>query len=68
MVKPRWARASGIRALLLLLSRLSLARAQLSADQQAAELENLTNRTYRTHGSGIDAAGTNVTVGVDWVF
>ena len=31
-------------------------------------LENITNRTYRTHGSGIDAPGTNVVVGIDWVF
>ena len=31
-------------------------------------LENLTNRTYRTHGSGIDAAGTNAIFGIDWMF
>jgi hemoglobin/transferrin/lactoferrin receptor protein len=31
-------------------------------------LENLTNRTYRTHGSGIDAAGTNVILGANWAF
>ena len=29
-------------------------------------LENLTNRTYRTHGSGIDAAGINAIFGIDW--
>jgi outer membrane receptor protein involved in Fe transport len=31
-------------------------------------VENITNRTYRTHGSGVDAAGTNVILGLDWVF
>jgi hemoglobin/transferrin/lactoferrin receptor protein len=31
-------------------------------------VENLTNRTYRTHGSGIDAAGTNAVFGIDWMF
>ena len=31
-------------------------------------LENITNRSYRTHGSGIDAAGTNVIFGIDWLF
>jgi hemoglobin/transferrin/lactoferrin receptor protein len=31
-------------------------------------LENITNRTYRTHGSGVDAPGTNVVFGIDWVF
>ncbi len=31
-------------------------------------LENLTNQTYRTHGSGIDAAGTNLIFGIDWTF
>jgi outer membrane receptor protein involved in Fe transport len=31
-------------------------------------LENITNRTYRTHGSGVDAAGTNVVLGVGWMF
>jgi hemoglobin/transferrin/lactoferrin receptor protein len=29
-------------------------------------LENITNRSYRTHGSGIDAAGTNLVFGIDW--
>jgi outer membrane receptor protein involved in Fe transport len=32
------------------------------------DLENLTNQTYRTHGSGVAAAGTNVVVGIDWMF
>ena len=36
--------------------------------QATLGLENLTNRTYRTHGSGIDAAGTNVVFGIDWMF
>ena len=36
--------------------------------QATLGLENLTNRTYRTHGSGIDAAGTNVIFGIDWMF
>jgi hemoglobin/transferrin/lactoferrin receptor protein len=31
-------------------------------------LENITNRTYRTHGSGVDAAGTNAIFGIDWRF
>lgn len=31
-------------------------------------LENITNRSYRTHGSGIDSAGTNVILGVDWSY
>jgi outer membrane receptor protein involved in Fe transport len=31
-------------------------------------LQNITNRTYRTHGSGVDGAGTNAILGVDWVF
>jgi outer membrane receptor protein involved in Fe transport len=31
-------------------------------------LENLTNRVYRMHGSGIDMPGTNVVVGIDWTF
>ena len=39
---------------------------------QTAEMtlgvENITNRTYRMHGSGIDAAGTNVVFGIDWAF
>jgi outer membrane receptor protein involved in Fe transport len=29
---------------------------------------NITNRTYRTHGSGIDAVGTNVIMGINWLF
>jgi outer membrane receptor protein involved in Fe transport len=29
-------------------------------------LENITDRTYRTHGSGIDAAGANAVFGIDW--
>jgi outer membrane receptor protein involved in Fe transport len=36
--------------------------------QATLGLENLTNRTYRTHGSGIDAAGTNVVFGINWMF
>ena len=36
--------------------------------QLTVGLENLTNRSYRTHGSGIDAAGTNAILGVDWMF
>ena len=36
--------------------------------QATLGLENLTNRTYRTHGSGIDAAGINVIFGIDWMF
>lgn len=39
-----------------------------SALQVTLGLENLTNRTYRTHGSGIDAAGTNVVAGIDWIY
>jgi len=31
-------------------------------------LQNLTNRTYRTHGSGIDMPGTNVVFGLEWMF
>ena len=36
--------------------------------QATLGLENLTNRTYRTHGSGIDGAGINVIFGIDWMF
>jgi hemoglobin/transferrin/lactoferrin receptor protein len=31
-------------------------------------VENLTDRTYRRHGSGIDAAGLNVIVGLEWIY
>jgi hemoglobin/transferrin/lactoferrin receptor protein len=31
-------------------------------------LENVTNRTYRMHGSGVDAPGTNLVFGIDWLF
>lgn len=31
-------------------------------------IENLTNRDYRTMGSGVNEAGTNLIVGVDWRF
>ncbi len=31
-------------------------------------LENLGNKRYRWHGSGIDAPGRNVVVGVEWIF
>lgn len=31
-------------------------------------VQNLTNRTYRTHGSGIDMPGTNVVFGLEWIF
>ena len=30
-------------------------------------LENITNQTYRTHGSGVDAEGTNVIFGIGWI-
>ncbi len=38
------------------------------AMQLTAGVENLTNRTYRTHGSGLDLPGTNLVVGIDWTF
>jgi iron complex outermembrane receptor protein/hemoglobin/transferrin/lactoferrin receptor protein len=31
-------------------------------------LENITNETYRTHGSGIDSAGINAVLGLTWIF
>ncbi len=31
-------------------------------------LENLADKRYRWHGSGIDAAGRNVVAGVEWIF
>jgi hemoglobin/transferrin/lactoferrin receptor protein len=31
-------------------------------------LENLTDRTFRTHGSGIDRPGRNLVVGIDWAY
>jgi hemoglobin/transferrin/lactoferrin receptor protein len=39
-----------------------------AALQATLGLENMTNRSYRTHGSGIDAAGVNVVFGIDWAF
>jgi outer membrane receptor protein involved in Fe transport len=33
-----------------------------------AGCENVFNYRYRVHGSGIDAAGRNFTIGVDWAF
>jgi len=31
-------------------------------------LENVTNQTFRIHGSGLDRPGRNLVVGIDWVF
>jgi outer membrane receptor protein involved in Fe transport len=31
-------------------------------------LENVTDQTFRIHGSGIDRPGRNVVAGIDWVF
>ncbi len=31
-------------------------------------IENLTNQTYRIHGSGIDRPGRNLVVGIEWIF
>jgi iron complex outermembrane receptor protein/hemoglobin/transferrin/lactoferrin receptor protein len=36
--------------------------------QLTAGLENITDQTYRTHGSGIDGAGINAVVGLNWTF
>ena len=31
-------------------------------------IENLTDQTFRIHGSGIDRPGRNLVLGLDWAF
>ena len=38
-----------------------------SALQLTLGLENLTNRRYRTHGSGVEMSGTSAIFGIDWI-